>query len=208
MTVRCFGWGVFLKALIARRDRTFLSLLVEASALRPPAIPVPDLIERCVELELKASRIYEGLAERYAKQRELKEFFENLADEEMEHAELLGVCRECAAREGWREEAFRPWRDAIPKLEYGMDAEAAAVEDLEDLADVLRLVIRLESSEINQVFDSVVAATNSDFVRKLSAFRAAGAEHLDHISEKIREFRLEMAEESAALRGTFPEGQP
>ncbi|HSG80906.1 MAG TPA: ferritin family protein [Gemmatimonadota bacterium] len=208
VTVRCFGWPVFLKALVAGRQQTFLSLLVEASALHPPRIEVPELIERCIGLELQASRIYERLAEHYAKQRALREFFENLADQEREHAELLGLSRECAAREGWQEKAFTPWRDAIPRLEYGMDAAEASAQDLDDLSEVLRLVIEMESSEINQVFDSVVAATDSDFVRRLSAFHAAGAEHIDYIMEKIQGFRPELGGECAELRAAcFPRAE-
>jgi hypothetical protein len=130
VTVRCFGWPVFLKALVAGRQQTFLSLLVESSALHPPQIEVPELIERCIGLELQASRIYERLAERYTKQDAVKEFFENLADQEREHAELLGLSRECAAREGWDETPFTPWRDAIPRLEYGMDAAEASAQDV------------------------------------------------------------------------------
>ena len=66
VTIRCFGWPVFLRALAASRQQTFLSLLVECSALRPPKVKVPELLGHCVELELRAKRVYESLAERFA----------------------------------------------------------------------------------------------------------------------------------------------
>ena len=65
VTIRCFGWRVFFRALIAGRSQTFLSVLADAKGLQPPKVRVPELIERCAKLELQAGRIYEGLAERF-----------------------------------------------------------------------------------------------------------------------------------------------
>ncbi len=35
VTIRCFGWQIFLRALLAGPNTTFLSLLTESELLRP-----------------------------------------------------------------------------------------------------------------------------------------------------------------------------
>ena len=66
VTIRCFGWRVFLRAIFAGRDKTFLSVLADAEVLKPAAENVVEFVARCVELELKASRIYAALARHFA----------------------------------------------------------------------------------------------------------------------------------------------
>jgi len=201
ITVHCFGWPILLKALVAGRDRTFLSLLADTWALRPPKLEVPELLERCVKLELRAQRIYESLAVRFGEHPRVQRFFETLAGQEKSHYEMLQLCRELAGREGWLEEHFKPWRDAVPRLERQMDDAEASVEGLERFTDALRLVIRIEGSEINQVFGGVVAATDSIFVRNLQAFHTAEAKHIEYIVRQIPELEPALADECAVLTG-------
>jgi hypothetical protein len=40
-------------------------LLADTKSLQPPPVKVPELIERCIKLELQAKRIYERLAGRF-----------------------------------------------------------------------------------------------------------------------------------------------
>lgn len=47
VTIRCFGWAVFFRAMFASPDQTFLSLLTKAGLFEP----VPEFIGRCVDLE-------------------------------------------------------------------------------------------------------------------------------------------------------------
>lgn len=203
VTIRCFGWPVFFKALTAGRGQTFLSLLCEAGALRPPAVEVPELLGRCVELELRAQRIYETLARRYADRDPVRRFFETLAEQERSHGELLELCRETAGRAGWLEEQFEPWRDAVPRLERQMGDAEASLEGLDEFAGALRLVIQIEGSEINDVFGGVVAATDSDFVRTLRAFHTAGTTHISYICDQIPKFEPSLVDECRALSAEF-----
>ena len=200
VTVRCFGWPVLLRTLLASRQRTFLSLLCESGALTPPAFEVPEVIGDCIVLEQRAQRIYEQLAERFADRKPVRRFFATLAEQESSHAELLELCRAIASREGWMEEYFAPWRAAIPRLQREMGEAESSVETLSALTDALRFVIRVESSEINDVFESVVVATDSDFVRQLEAFQAAESTHMTFIADQITELDPELAEECQGLR--------
>ncbi len=62
VTIRCFGWSVFIRALLAGPRTTFLSLLTETHVLQPADERVEQFVGRCVELELKACRVYETLS--------------------------------------------------------------------------------------------------------------------------------------------------
>jgi hypothetical protein len=200
VTVQCFGWPFFVRALIAGRRKTFLSLLAGSDALRPPTVAVPELLGRCVDLESRARRIYELLAARFSDRPPVRRFFETLARQEQEHFELLALCRQLASREGWLEEHFAPWRDAVPQLERQVDDLEDSLDDLACLDDALRLVIRLEGSEINQVFRGVVSATDSEFVRSLQAFRTAETRHIAYACGQIPKLAPGLAGECGDLR--------
>ena len=200
VTVHCFGWPLFFRALVAGRRKTFLSLLAESAAPRSPTVEVPELLGRCLDLESRARRIYELLAARFSHRAPVKRFFETLARQEQEHFELLALCRQLASREGWLERYFAPWRDAVPQLERQMDELEESLDDLDQLVDALRLVIRVEGSEINQVFRGVVSATDSQFVRTLQAFRTAEAKHIAYACDQIPKLEPDLAGECRGLR--------
>ena len=201
VTIRCFGWQVFFRALVAARDQTFLSLLVQTGVPQQVRVIIPELVGRCVKLEKQAKRIYEWLAGRFMGHDPVREFFEKLARQEETHAELLELCREVASRVVWKEEYFTQWRDAVPRLERQMEDAESSLGSLDSVSDALRLVIQIESSEINQVFLGIVAAADSDFVRKLGVFHEATATHIAYISQRIPELEPGLAQECEKLHG-------
>lgn len=205
VTVQCFGWPVFFRALTAGRRQTFLSLLSGSGARTAPSptVEVLEILGRCVDLESRARRIYQALAERFGQHAPVKQFFDTLARQEREHFELLALCRRLASREGWLEEHFAPWRDAVPRLERQMDDLEDSLEAIQGLADALRLVIRLEGSEINHVFRGAVSATDSDFVRTLRAFRVAETRHIAFVCDQIPKLAPDLADECSGLRASY-----
>jgi hypothetical protein len=204
VTIRCFGWRVFFRALLAGRQRTFLSVLAETEALQPAAESVADLVARCVELELKASRIYTALARRWVSQRPAHDFLLALADQEDLHAELLELCRVAAAQQRWDEQQVAPWRQVVPRIEEFMGDAESAVDDGDTLRAGLQLVLDIESSEINDVFGGVIAAADSDFVRRLSVFGEARKWHLDFVARTIARLDPGLAAASGALVTRVP----
>ena len=202
VTVDCFGLGFFLQALVAGRRKTFLSLLVETGELQLPVVEVPELLGRCVDLESRARRIYQFLAERFDDWESVRQFFETLARQEQDHAELLELCRQLAGRDGWLEEHFAPWRAVVPQLERKMDEFEDSLSGRESLADALRLVIQIECSEIDHVFKGAVTATDSKFVRALGVFHSAGRGHIAFICDRISKLEPDLADECGVLRAS------
>ena len=202
VTIDCFGLGLFFQALVAGRRKTFLSLLTGAGALKPRVVEIPALLGRCVDLESRARRIYQFLADRFSDWERARQFFETLARQEQHHAELLELCRQLARREGWLEEHFAPWRAVVPQLERKMDALEDSLSGRESLADALRLVIQIESSEIDHVLEGAITATDSKFVRALGVFHTAGTEHINFICDRISKLEPDLAEECRNLRAS------
>ncbi len=180
-TIRCFGWRTFFRAMLPKHGRTFLSLLEQDGYFRPAASPASTILDRCIALELQAKRAYEILAAAFDGQGAAGQIFTGLAVQEQYHVELLQVCRAAAVRNGWKIKLFNPWQDYLPPLEEQMHAAVAAAREVSTIDDALQLVIRIESSEINVVFQTAVAATDSDFVKRLKPFQEAmEAQHGPH----------------------------
>jgi hypothetical protein len=203
VTIHCFGWSIFFKALVARRNQTFLSLLVESGVTERAETKAPELVGRCVELELSAKRIYQLLRDKFSHDGPVNKLFHALALQEQHHAELLQLCRAALDRGRWKAKHFDPWRDAIPRLESRMREAESAVQSMSSSLDALRLAIQIESSELNEVFLGVVAASDSDFVRKLETFHKATMAHVSYIHREIPRLAPELERESQEVLNRF-----
>jgi len=201
VTIRCFGWQVFFRAVFAGQQKTFLSLLSEVCA---PTSNVPTLLERCIGLELRAKRIYRALASAFGDHGLVEPFFVGLVEHEQYHADLLEIVRAASMRSGWKANLFNPWQDYLPRLEQQMEDAEAAVCSIDSVEAALQLVIQIESSEINQVFDAALAATDAVFVKKLQPFRKAMELHMSHIVERLPELSPQLMLATRQLRARFP----
>jgi hypothetical protein len=200
-TIRCFGWPIFFQALFAGQGKTFLSLVFEGHV---PTTKVPSLLERCISLELRAERAYIALSRALEDQEPVSVFFAALAQQERDHADLLRLCKIAADRGRWRANLFNPWQDYLPRLEQQMDEAEAALTSIDSVEEALRLVIQIESSEVNQVFYAALAATDAAFVKKLQPFRKAMEWHMRYITDRITELAPQLMAATRELRARFP----
>jgi len=201
VTIHCFGWPVFFRALFAGRTQTFLSLLTEPRGARPSTVQVPAVVERCIALELRAKRIYEMLAQRFSDP--TKGFFQALAHQEQTHSQLLELCRIAAEQSRWNAKHFDPWRDAVPRLEQQMRETEKSMDSVHSSEEALHLVIEIESSEVNRVFQGIVAASDSDFVRAVQAFHNATSQHISFICEEIPRLAPDLAQQCLEMRDKY-----
>jgi rubrerythrin len=185
VTIRCFGWRIFFKAIFPWHSETFLSLLQEASYFESAASKAPDILRRCIELELRARRIYTSFAKAFADYKPISGFFADMARQEEHHAELLEVCRIAAQHGSWKTNYFRPWDDSLPALERQMDETEARLCAVGDLDDALRTTLEIESSALNEAFAGIVMAADSSFVRTLGAFQEAVETHIGYICQEV-----------------------
>lgn len=202
VTVRCFGWRVFFKALFVGQHQTFLSLLTKTDSVstRQPTTRLSDLIGRCVDLELRAKRIYMAFSDAFADWPEASRFFDALAQQEQDHADLLALCGDAARRGSWMADCYNPWEQYLPSLEEHMKQVEIALYDVNSLDAGLRLVVQIESAEINRVFQGVLAACDSPFVKTLAAFREAMEKHVSFIAKRLPELDPQFFQASRELR--------
>jgi hypothetical protein len=204
VTIRCFGWQVFFRAVAPWHDKTFLSLLQSAVFPQATTSNVPTILERCIALELRAKRIYTALAKAFYDQGLVGPFFAGLVEQEQCHIDLLEVCRAAATRSGWKVGLFNPWEDYLPWLEQQMADTEAAIHQIGSVDAALRLVIQIESSEINEVFPAALAATNAAFVQKLKPFREAMEAHMSYLVERLPELSPQLVLAVRELRARCP----
>ena len=132
-----------------------------------------------------------------------RDFLNELADEEQEHADLLRVCKFFASQGRFVPDRFRPWHDYVPLLEQQMQQAVASLDEIESTDDLVRLILQIETSEINPVFMGVVEATDSPFVRNLGPFRRAVRRHIGYICKTISTLTPSAAATCRKLREKF-----
>jgi hypothetical protein len=204
VTIRCFGWKVFFKALFAGQRQTFLSLLPQADPAEGVASRLSITVERCIDLELRARRIYAAFARAFADRPAASAFFDTLAKQEQIHADLLAICRVAARRGGWRAECPNHWEEYIPHLEQHLNAVEAALHEVGSLEEALQLVIQIESGEVNRVFQAVLASCDSAFVSRLGTFRRAVEMHISFIIDQLPKLDVRFRSSSSSLQTLFP----
>lgn len=207
VTIRCFGWGVFFRAIVPWQHKPFLSLLQDAGQFGQfGAAPsdMPGILERCIGLELRAKRIYEALEEDFAAEGLVGPFFGGLVDQEQYHADLLQICRAAAIRGRWKAHLFNPWDDYLPRLEAQMAAAENGLLDVDSVEAAAELVLKIEAGEINQVFTAALAATDSAFVRRLRPFQEAMEAHMEYLAERLPELAPGAQLRCRELRQRFP----
>jgi hypothetical protein len=202
VTIRCFGWKVFFRSVFTWNKATFLSLLRDTDYFHAAAAESGSVFQRCVDLELRAEEIYNAFAKRFADARPQSRFFKILALQEQEHAELLQIC--CAtAYYSMKPSLPTVWRDRLPLLEREMLNVEAACRQVSSVEEALRFVIQIEACEINQIFLSLITATESEFINRLSSFQNAMESHLTFICRKIPEFAPDLAPDCEELLAKF-----
>ena len=82
-----------------------------------------------------------------------------------------------------------------------MQQAVATLDEIKSIDDVVRLILQVEGSEINQVFMGVIEATDSPFVRTLEPFRRAVRHHINYICKT--NFQID-ALGCFGLQGTTP----
>jgi hypothetical protein len=180
-TLESFGWRVFLRALGAGPHETFLSLVTEIQAAEDAKRYVPPLLESAVAIELRTMHLYQGLRARFANEPATSRFFASLASQERSHAELLRVCARASRHAPIDARRLAPLADLLAPLEARMARAESAVASGIGRSEALRLVVEIESSEINRLFDGLLADNGSPFVKSVSAFQRATNGHFAYI---------------------------
>lgn len=106
-------------------------------------------------------RIYETLSEHFSATTKLKAFLTDLAQQEQDHAHLLETALIASRLGTWQGNFFDSWQECIPRLEHQMQQIESSLGSIRTVEAALQVVTQIETSEINDVFQAILAASNS-----------------------------------------------
>lgn len=187
--IRTFGLMTYIRALTTKR-KGLLQQITEK--YQRQGIPMPGPLGQAYRisaiLELRAARIYARLAQHFSHEIRVREFFEELRDEEVEHGRLMLLCLYTLNAQV-KPNYIPSLRDPdIRRLLAELRGIERRVERL-TLREALELTERVEASEINLIFDRLLAQTQHPqsgfFIAQLS--QAGG--HAATVPKRIQALR-------------------
>jgi rubrerythrin len=185
VTAQCFGWTTLIRVMLAGRKQTFLSLLSNNALMLPADAEATAILKQCIDLELRAEDIYVTLAGATIEEPALTLFFTTLAQQEQSHADLLRLCAVASKQDEPWLKVLRSWRDEVIRLDGEMRKAEALVSSVGDVDDAMRLVVQVESSEVNRIFLAAMSASGSPFVKRLRPFQKAVETHIRYIASEL-----------------------
>ena len=84
-----------------------------------------------------------------------------------------------------------------------MESMESQVAGNEDQVLGLQHVIEIESSEINHIFDAVVNATDSEFIRQLQVFHTTELQHIKYICRAIPQLEPSLTESCREMQEKY-----
>lgn len=203
VVIRGFGLKVFLRALLAPKERTFLEIISEG--IPHPASPeeraITQQLDRLVLQEIHCSKIYKYFADHFLNFPDARQFFQTLSFQEEAHAEIIRVAKvEIARRKIW------PQGDLIaPDILEKTDAMLARLDaglrqtPRPTLKQALEMLEEMEATEREMVFaflrhfHDVVQFT---FIQKMHLLIPSFADHNAYLNTMLPQLK-EMATRDA-----------
>jgi rubrerythrin len=188
-----FGLKVLVRALLADRTETFLDIVTRcAEEEERRDMEELDLVRttrRFIGFEQRARDLYQQLARQFADRPEAAKFFANLSRQEEGHAIVLSrVRREIRRGRLWTEskDLHLASVEAVDALLAGFEAE---VRRGVPLGRALDIVERMESSELDVVFDCLNGSVDMRSRARFERFFVLSQNHLAYCRERIQSLR-------------------
>ena len=190
--IKTFGLLAYVRAM-ARRGKGLLEQMTDQYLEGGIALPGPvgSAYKLSAILELRAARIYARLARHFQDQPSVRAFFEELQAEEEEHARVMLLCLHTAHADT-KMDYIPSVRDPEMRALLGeLRTQERNVSSL-SLDEALDLTQKMEESEVNIIFDKLLAQTSnpqSDFfvaqLRKAEGHAAAVPNRIKALRESV-----------------------
>lgn len=187
--IRLFGIVSFLKMFFSP-GKTLLESVLELHRRR--GVEVPGPLGRAYKIsaliEFRVARIYGKLAEKFSANRNVKEFFLELKDEEEEHGRLMLLCLFTTNYTSGT--SYIPGiRD--PEIQELLKKLRHFEKNLKPLSldEALRLTVDLEKGETNIIFDKLLKqSVQEETCIFMEEMEKAGS-HITSVPRRIKELR-------------------
>ncbi len=193
-----FGLRVFINALFADKDATFLDIINECHELDAhkdmASMNLSEIVNQFIGYELKSQEIYTILSERFSELSDVSAFFKNLARHEEGHAIVLARVRREIERGHYWKESKQIHLDEIKRFDRFMKKAEASVLAGVSLAEALTLVDQLEGSEINIVFENLNKSVDMKSRKRFEKFFVMTSEHIGYCDKQTTAFRKKYAD--------------
>lgn len=198
---RLYGWNVVLETLVSKRsplDRVARSL---AATRGPMPRPLGMSYRIATLLELRAEQIYRRMAERFESVPLARALFEDLADEEQEHARLMTICLHTVR--------LGPSVKYVPSVMAGeirramneMRALQRRIPTM-TLEEALEASKALERSEINVIFGKLFDQVAEPEVLPLREAMRQAENHAATVPKRIAMLREQLSKLGATTGST------
>ena len=191
--IRSFGLMAYIRSL-RTKDKGLLEQLEEKYL--GSGIPMPGRLGNAYRLsaliELRVARIYERMVRRFEENPLVRTFFQELQDEEQEHARVMVLCLYTV--DAQTELDYVPSvRDPEMRALLGeLRTKALGVWKL-SLDEALDLTEKLEASEVNTIFDKLLKQTRNPksdfFISQLAKVEG----HAAAVPKRIKALREQLA---------------
>ena len=194
---RLYGWSVLFGTWVSKRS--VLDRVARSFAERRDVMPGPlGRSYRIAQLlELRAAKIYQLMAERFADLLPARRLFEELEEEEREHARLMEIClyTVCVTPEIRYEPSVMD--PEIRTVLQEMRAVQRRIPSM-TLDEALETSEALERSEVNVIFGKLLEQVDQPEVALLREMMRSAENHQVSVPRRIADLREELSEHGLA----------
>jgi hypothetical protein len=160
------------------------------------------LLDRCIDLELGAGRIYTLLAERFAVDAELHALWSAMAEDERGHAHKLATWRALVAAEAPKARTSASgFEAAVTALEELVAGARVAARHCPSPDEAFALALALETSELDAIYTQLLQS--SPIARFPDLAETVRCETAGHHAALIRTVRARSDDERNLLRASL-----
>ncbi|PJA32758.1 MAG: hypothetical protein CO187_03095 [Zetaproteobacteria bacterium CG_4_9_14_3_um_filter_53_7] len=192
-----FGLRVFINALFADKDATFLDIISQCHELDAhkdmARMNLSEIVNQFIGYELKAQELYTILSKNFSDLSDVSAFFKHIASHEEGHAIVLARVRREIERGHYWKESKQIHISEIERFDRFMKEAEAAVLSGVSLAEALALVDQLEGSEINIVFENLNKSVDMKSRKRFEKFFVMTTEHVGYCEKQTTAFRKKYA---------------
>ena len=191
--IQGFGMRVFVNALFADEDATFLDIVNECNEKKEhkdmAQMNLLEIVNQFIGYELKAQELYSILSRNFKEYDDVSRFFRRISQHEEGHAIVLARVRREVNKGHYWKETKQIHMSEIKEFDKLIKSAEESVKAGISLADALTLVEVLEGSEINVVFDNLNNSVDMKSRGRFQKFFVMSQEHTGFCDKNVELFR-------------------
>lgn len=192
--VGLFGLDIYLRELFGGRKTVLERASEKFSKHRLPMFgPVGDAYRLSALFELRAARIYQGMAERFKDVVPAQRLFQELHEEEREHARMMNICLHSVK--------MGPSVTYVPSVcDAGIREQMQHLREVQrrvssmSLGEALRITEEVEQGEVNTIFGRLLGQVEEPEAALLRRHMDQVENHSTSVPRRIQELRQRLAE--------------